>query len=186
MPVFDVSSNSIRESTIPWFPHQVCSECQISLEGIPAKADDSGNQLLGSERGGELVERLRVVVDQGVHGLKKFQHCDVAGDGMLRVHHFSYDPSTCTLRPSWVEPKKLAAYLEDPETNRAPKERLQEHVPYVDSISVADVLLSGAAAELRLGDQYPSQEQHDSLRYFLRGRAGVNAGRKCFKTCPLC
>ena len=108
-----------------------------------------------------------------------------------KKHHFSYDPSTSTLRPSWVEPKKLAAYLEDPETNRAPKERLQEeqpegHVLYVDSISVADVLLSGAAAELRLGDQYPSQEQHHSLRYILRGRAGVNAGRKCFKTCPLC
>ena len=81
--------------------------------------------------------------------------------------------------------------LEDPETNPAPKERLQEeqpegHVPYVDSISVADVLLSGAAAELRSRDQYPSQEQHDSLRYLLRGRAGVNVGRKCFKTCPLC
>ena len=53
------------------------------------------------------------------------------------------------------------------------QEEQPEDVPYVDSISVADVLLSGAAAELRLRDQYPSQEQHDSLRYFLRGRAGL-------------
>ena len=38
-------------------------------------------------------------------------------------------------------------------------------------ISVAGVLLSGAAcaAELRSGDQFPSQEQHDLLWYFLRG-----------------
>ena len=66
--------------------------------------------------------------------------------------------------------------------------RAKKYKSSVPSRQVADVLelLSGAAAELRSGDQYPSQEQHDSLRYFLRGRAGVNAGRKCFKTCPLC
>jgi hypothetical protein len=58
------------------------------------------------------------------------------------------------LKPSWVDPDAFAAYLDDPdlrkfENNSPPKERLQEaqpdgHVPYVDSISVADVLLSGA------------------------------------------
>ena len=95
------------------------------------------------------------------------------------------------LKPSWVDPDALAAYLDDPVKNSPPKERLQEeqpegHVAYVDSISVADMLLSCAAAELRSGDQFLSQEQHDSLLYFLRGRAGVNASRKCFKTCPLC
>ena len=34
-----------------------------------------------------------------------------------------------------------------------------------------------AAAELRSGDQIPSQEQHDLLRYFLRGRAGLTWAR---------
>ena len=73
------------------------------------------------------------------------------------------------MKPSWVDPDALAAYLDDPVNNSPPKERLQEaqpdgHVPYVDSISVADVLLSGAVAELDMEDPFPSQEEHDSMR----------------------
>ena len=44
------------------------------------------------------------------------------------------------------------------------------------------MLLSGAVAELDMEDLFPSQEQHDSMRYFLHGRQGVH---KCFKKCPL-
>ena len=84
-------------------------------------------------------------------------------------------------------PDALAAYLDDPENNSPPKEQEAQpdgHVPYnVDSISVADVLLSGAVAELDMEDPFPSQKQHDSMRCFLHGRRGV---RKCFKKCPLC
>ena len=37
------------------------------------------------------------------------------------------------------------------------------------------MLLSGAVAELDMEDPFPSQEQHDSMRYFLHGRQGVHS-----------
>ena len=102
--------------------------------------------------------------------------------------------------PSWVTQSELTSYLEYMENNSAPPEllalkQLNGHVPYVNHINVADVLIAALAvphtATLEDGLNFVSRLQHDSMRHFL----DVPAGQFCFgagkrtteaKRCPRC
>ncbi len=70
----------------------------------------------------------------------------------LSPHHYnySYDDEKKKLMPSWVTQSELTSYLEYMENNSAPPEllalkQLNGHVPYVNHINVADVLLAALA-----------------------------------------
>jgi hypothetical protein len=99
------------------------------------------------------------------------------------------------LMPSWVTQSELTSYLEDMENNSAPPELLalkqpNGHVPYVDHINVADVLLAGPHTAT-LEDGFVSRLQHDSVRHFLDVQAGqfcFGAGKRTTKAkwCPKC
>ena len=99
--------------------------------------------------------------------------------------------------PSWVTQSELTSYLEDMENNSAPPELLalkqpNGHVPYVDHINVADVLLAGPHTAT-LEDGFVSNLQHVSVRHFLDFPAGqfrFGAGKRTTnckaKRCPRC
>ncbi len=119
----------------------------------------------------------------------EYDNDDKPAENKVTVHHYSFDISSGTFLPSWVQASMLVAYIADPEANPAPQERLQATCPrgwvaYEDVIIITSqrvlpaVLLTGQVASLHSG--FVSEEQHAALRYFLKITG------KCFLHCPLC
>lgn len=98
---------------------------------------------------------------------------------VIKVRHFSFDTSSRTLLPSWVVASELTTYSTG--TTRSPPAELLAikqppgHVPYVDTVEAANILLAGPnTAALEAG--FLSPLQHRSVRAFL----GLKEKELCF------